>query len=321
MRVVMTLVARDEADIVDANIRYHLDAGVDFVIATDHRSTDGTTELLRAYEREGRLHVIRRDEEAFRQTEWVTEMAQLAAASFGADWVINADADEFWWPHAGTLQEVFAALPARYGVVRGIWRHFVLRPEDDEPFYERMTVRRSPALDRGDPYCANAKVAHRADPQVEVGRGNHDAFGERLSLLREWVPLEILHFPIRSLEQLRTKYPITQAAHRLAGSDLVPVHIEQIAKSLREDPDRVYRSLLVDHAALETGLAAGSLTVDTRLRDRLRGDGAERPSVRDQVAFAEEIDRMLTLDSAVRLEGRVDSFAGRLAAVEAKRGR
>ena len=38
MRVVLTLVVRDEADIVDQQIRYHLEAGVDFVIATDHRS-------------------------------------------------------------------------------------------------------------------------------------------------------------------------------------------------------------------------------------------------------------------------------------------
>ena len=31
MRIVMTLLARDEADIVDAQIAFHLHAGVDFV--------------------------------------------------------------------------------------------------------------------------------------------------------------------------------------------------------------------------------------------------------------------------------------------------
>jgi hypothetical protein len=317
----MTLAARDEADIIESNIRYHLEAGVDFIIATDHRSTDRTNEILRGFERDGRLQVIRQDDEAFRQREWVNEMARLAATSHGADWVINADADEFWWPHSGTLHDVFAAVPSQFGAIRGIWRHFVLRPDRPGPFYERMVVRRAPALEPVDPYCANAKVAHRADPNVRVSRGNHDVFGERLSLLREWFPLEIFHFPIRSRDHLETKYPTKQEGHRLAGSDLVPLHIARIAKNLREDPDRLYRSLLVDDASLDDGVAAGLLTIDTRLRDRLRGDAVTPPSLADDVAFAQEVDAMLTLDSAVRLLGRVDSFERRLGAVEAKRGR
>ena len=129
MKIVMTIAVRNEADIIEENLRYHLGAGVDFIIATDHRSEDGTTEILERYERDGLLHLTRETGEAFLQTEWVTRMARLAATSFGADWVINADTDEFWWPHSGTLREVFAAVPPGYGAVRGIWRHFALRPD------------------------------------------------------------------------------------------------------------------------------------------------------------------------------------------------
>ena len=56
MKVVMTLLARDEADIVDAWLEFHLNAGADFVVATDNRSVDGTTDVLERYARDGQLH-------------------------------------------------------------------------------------------------------------------------------------------------------------------------------------------------------------------------------------------------------------------------
>ncbi len=44
-----------------------------------------------------------------RQDVWATEMAQQAAKGFGADWVINSDADEFWWPEeGGSLKNVLS---------------------------------------------------------------------------------------------------------------------------------------------------------------------------------------------------------------------
>ena len=56
----MTLVVRDEVDIVDAQIEYHLNAGVDFVLATDHDSRDGTTDILEKYVRDGYLRLFRK---------------------------------------------------------------------------------------------------------------------------------------------------------------------------------------------------------------------------------------------------------------------
>jgi len=44
MNLVVTVLARDEADVIDAQVAFHLAAGADFVIATDNNSRDGTTE-------------------------------------------------------------------------------------------------------------------------------------------------------------------------------------------------------------------------------------------------------------------------------------
>ena len=163
----MTLLARDEADIVDSWLDFHLNAGADFVIATDNRSCDGTTEILERYAREGHVHLIREPGEDLRQDEWVTRMARLAATDFGADWVVNSDADEFWWPRGESLRDVLAAVPDRYGVVSAFLRVFVPRPGDG-PFAERMTVRFSPLAPINDP-ASLYKPIRKVDPPGASG--------------------------------------------------------------------------------------------------------------------------------------------------------
>ena len=128
MKLVMTLLARDEADVIDAWLSFHLNAGADFVVATDNRSDgrdDGRARALRA---RGHVHLIREPGEDLRQDEWVTRMARLAATDFGADWVINSDADEFWWPRGASLRDMLAAVPPRYGTVGAFLRMFPPRP-------------------------------------------------------------------------------------------------------------------------------------------------------------------------------------------------
>lgn len=313
----MTLLVRDEAELVEPWLRYHYARGVDFVVATDHRSRDGTTDLLREEERRGRLALIREDADDYRQQEWVTRMARLAATEHGADWVLHADADELWWPRGASFHELLAAVPARFGVVRGLWRHFVLRPDGDGPFWERMTVRARPSADLSHPYHGQVKVAHRAVADVEVSQGAHDAYGRGLELVREWLPFEILHFPLRSAGQLEEKF--ARRARVLDGQHTV----EAVRRLELGGVDAFHRSLMTDDDAVAAGIAAGSLVLDTRLRDALRSlvAGAELlpdwvPTLRDEVDLAQDVDITLEHDAWVRLPGRAGRLQRSVALVE-----
>jgi hypothetical protein len=321
MKLVMTLLARDEADIVDEQIKFHLNAGVDFVIATDNLSQDGTTEILESYAKAGQLHLIREDGEYLQQAEWITRMGRLAATEFGADWVIHSDADEFWWPRGDSLKEVLASIPSRYGIVRALLRHFVPRPDDGSSFAERMTVRMSTSAPINDPrslFRPNLKIIHRADPTVNVSIGAQRLIDSPFVPLRGWYPIEFFHFPVRSLEQCERKY-----SHQQTGPGQTPSPYYDRVRSLIEQGrlEEVYAPLVVDDEALEQGLEQGSLVVDTRLRDALRAlrDGHQltfpRPTVVDEAAYAVDVAALGEAD-VVRLQRRLDTLEGRLLTVE-----
>jgi hypothetical protein len=328
MKLVMTLLARDEADIVDAQLAFHLAAGIDFVVATDNRSSDGTTEILGRYEREGRLHLICEPGDDLRQSEWVTRMARLAATEFDADWVLNTDADEFWWPRGGDFKRLFEAVPAHVGVVRGAWRNFVPRPEDGRSFAERMTVRLSAPRFHPHPLSIHFKSAHRADAAVRIGRGNHEAFADGLAPLRGWYPIEILHFPVRSLEQCTRKYVTQFVALERNAEKGIPDHMADAYEAYRVGRlEDFYRPLVIGDRAVEQGVASGVLADDTRLRDALReldsGESAGaprsspgRPTVEDDAGFAGECSALDEADFGVALGARVDDLERRLAGLE-----
>ena len=259
MKLVMTLLVRDEADIVEAQIGYHLNAGVDLVVATDNRSVDGTTEILERYARGGVLHLSREPGDDLRQSEWVTRMARLAATDLGADWILNADADEFWLARGASLKELLGTVPARFGAVRGAWRNFVPRPDDARLFAERMTARLLKPSFHPHPLSTHFKSAHRAHPEVRIGRGNHEALAADLVALRGWYPIEILHFPVRSYEQCRRKYVTQFVALERNAEKGIPGHMAEAYEAYRAGRlDAFYAPLVVDDEALAAGLADGT---------------------------------------------------------------
>ena len=321
----MTLLARDEADVIEQWLAFHLNAGADFVIATDNRSQDGTTDVLERYAREGHVHLLREQGEDLRQDEWVTRMARLAATDFGADWVINSDADEFWWPRGASLNAMLAAVPERYGTVGAFLRMFVPRPDGEGHFAERMTVRFSALAPINDPaslYKPIRKVVHRAHPEIRLTRGNHGLIGSPFAPLRGWFPLEVFHFPLRSAAQCEHKATLQRDAWKHIERAPTAYHALMFEALENGTIGDYYASLVVPDEEVERGAESGRLVVDTRLRDALRQVSEGRvpltfpiPTLVEDAEYAVEAAVLGEAD-VVRLQRRLDTLETRLASIE-----
>lgn len=105
IRLAMTILVKDEVDIIEENIRTHAALGVDCFAVMDNGSTDGTREILERLSQEFDLQIIDQLENSYQQRQWMSQLAFYARDEMGADWVISNDADEFWIPHGESLKE------------------------------------------------------------------------------------------------------------------------------------------------------------------------------------------------------------------------
>jgi Glycosyl transferase family 2 len=279
VKLVLTVSARNEEDVIEANVLYHLNQGIDFIIATENNSTDATPEILERFQAEGVLRLIREPSEDWDQFRWVTRMARLAATEHGADWVIHTDADEFWWPRVGTLKDIFSAVPPEYGALAGHRLNFIPNPDESGPFHQRMTVvELRPAKvkpDRLKPAPLSPKMAHRASPDVSIGKGNHNVLPhERFPVVPGWQPIVVFHYPVRSYAQFESKVRLPETALERSRAVERPV----LNRLYREGRLReVYETQALGPEAVEEGVRAGRLAVDERMKRFLAALGGVPP--------------------------------------------
>lgn len=211
-KLVMTLMVRDEVDIIVPMLEHHLAQGVDLIIATDNGSVDGTREILEAYAATGRLELHDYLQHDKNQSAVVSGMASRAATQHGATWVINADADEFFVAEAPgvTLREALRGVPTGIGAFQAPVVNMSGAPARTGPAIDRLVWRDERAEETL--METVALHAHPSSDAVHVGRadvtvqqGNH---GVDIPSLGEPGPgsrIEVLHFPWRSFEQYSTK--------------------------------------------------------------------------------------------------------------------
>lgn len=220
MTLALTMMVRDEADIIETMLEFHLAQGVDVVLVTDNGSEDGTREILERYAADGRVQLAHEPVQKKQQGQLVTNMARRAHTEFGADWVINADADEFLRPvdPSTTLGEVFAQLPRSLGAFTVPVVNLVGPPAWSGSGTSRLLWRDHRS--ESDLHLAGVhaqptpNAVHIGDPGVVVKQGNHFVSIPSTGRPPAGSELEVLHLPWRSWRQFEHKVEIAGRAYR-----------------------------------------------------------------------------------------------------------
>lgn len=227
MRIVMTVMVRDEADVIGAMLEHHRGQGVDHVIVTDNASEDGTTEILEAYADSGFVTLWHDPEHRKQQYQVVTRMARHAAVEEGADWVLNADADEFWVTTSGkgTLRERLEGVARDVDYLDVPVVNLTGAPARDGSGFTRLRYRDHRTDEElhaaGIPFHPTSNALHRANAQVEIAQGNHFVKAPGWG---DGVPsedIEVLHLPWRSWRQYESKVRKAGAAYE-SNPELFP---------------------------------------------------------------------------------------------------
>lgn len=333
MRIIATLMVRDEVDIVAAMVEHTLDQGVDTLIVTDNGSVDGTTDVLEAYAADDRVELHHDPVHHKQQGVVVTRMARRARTAHRADWVLNLDADEFLLArdpalrvrdalsltplhlNAFTVPSVnLIGPPARRGsgVDRLVWR-------DQRPVaaLEAIGIHAHPT----------PTAVHRGESDVVVSQGNHFVSLRSNGQPDPAVEMEILHLPWRSWEQLERKVVNAGRAYE-NNLDLRPSPRHHGMRDYRRHQEgRLWQAYLARTprlSDLEEAATRGEVERDVRLRDRLHGlvDVAVRPDLLRAVLDSADDDPVADDEHAQgAAEGRAQLAAEKAPPARATSGR
>lgn len=208
-KLIMTLLVRNEADIIETNLLFHNKMGIDGFIVTDNNSTDKTVSILKKYYEKGWVkEIIYEPGNNHNQKKWVDRMIKIAKNKYHADWVINADADELWYSPLGNLKKEVEKLTCN--IVSCPLINVI--PEENMPLYFWNKVVVSPiqnleekGLSKYAVYNVQInKEMHRTKGYIMISDGNHhvEMFPEKRFNNPNIV---IYHYPVRGYSHFQRK--------------------------------------------------------------------------------------------------------------------
>jgi hypothetical protein len=275
--IVLTMMVRDEIDIVESMLLHHVQQGVDAFIITDNGSVDGTWQVLEEFARHHQVDLRQDPVHRKQQASTVTAMARDAYSKWGADWVINADADEFWKPldAAKTLHDVISHYSQDIGAFPVDVVNLTGEPARDGAAFARLAYRDLRTEKQLHEVGLRAQPTHNClhigSPDVEVIQGNHWTsipWGERPEAALD---IEVLHVPWRSWRQYESKI-LNMGESYTNNPDATPSPNHHGMRDYQRLLDGSLEAhYIVRHPSaqdLERGTADGSFTYEPYLVDR-----------------------------------------------------
>lgn len=201
--LVMTILVKNEADIIEANIRTHAKLGVDAFVIMDNGSNDGTRELLDSLKKDFEITII--DESgSYKQKKFMTQLAFVAKKIYKADWIINNDADEFWIPNDDS-KNLKDCLDFKGGVLYVHRSNMCLHEGITHWSESQYFVKNQVHYKLGEPNIILGKIGRKVivNPYglYQINSGNHGAEHIAFWQKKENIDIHIYHYPIRSFEQ------------------------------------------------------------------------------------------------------------------------
>lgn len=264
VKIVMTLLIRDDLDILTENLLFHHEMGVDSFILMDGRPSGDSADLMEILPRDLGLDIRHASSALSARDQWVAEMTRLALDTHAADWVLNGAPDMFWVPRQGTLRTLLAGLSPGTDAIRTAHYGAVVVCDGGEPLAGNAHPRSSILFERSNregsdrPRVQN--LLHRSYGAVQL----QDITADEDSSTE--AQISILHYPYRSLEQF---------ARRIEPSDGIPVPAPPTQEPSDDSSDinRFWIGLARAREEAQIGLLSGQLVERNTVADILMTKG------------------------------------------------
>lgn len=247
MRLVAVSIVKNEADIIEAFVRHTL-AWVDHQLIFDHDSTDGTRQILGALKAEGLPISLFTDDALGNLQQFRSNyLTRLAAADYGASWVLPLDADEIL---SGKNRAGLEATLADFDPTRPasllLLNYYPTKADDasvENPVLRLRHCQTSPSRTK------KIMVPHALalDPEVMAGKGSHALYRNHHPLSDQPLPADyhLCHLALRSPQHqaLRVVLAELQKLSRGKAHAGLDLHYRLGFQLLAENPDLFFATV------------------------------------------------------------------------------